>query len=231
MPQDESRPSIWVIVPAFNERERISRCLEDLLGSGNYNIVVIDDGSSDATCERVRDYPVWLLRHPINCGQGAALRTGMEFALRKGAEFLITFDSDGQHDAADIPNLLTPLVRGTHDVSLGTRLKGRAIGIPLSRKLLLWLATRVTRLTTGLNLTDVHNGLRGFSRHAAEQIEIYQPRMAHASEILDQISQKRLRYTEVPVTVRYTEETLRKGQSTLDAAKIGSELIVGKFVK
>lgn len=227
----KSERAAWVIVPAFNEAARVGDCLRNLLRENRYQIVVIDDGSSDETVDVIQRFPVWCLRHPVNCGQGAAIRTGIDFALAKGAEFVVTFDADGQHDPDDIEQLLEPLKEGQQDVALGTRFLGRTIGMPASRQWLLRVATVFTRLTTGLKLTDSHNGLRAFSRHAASRITIRQPRMAHASEILHQVKRHRLRYVEVPVTIRYTKETLKKGQSALDAARIGSELILGRFAK
>ncbi|MEM9585941.1 MAG: glycosyltransferase family 2 protein [Planctomycetota bacterium] len=228
MPKPES---IWVVVPAFQEESRLGATLAKLARCGDYRVVVVDDGSTDGTSEVAAEFPVWRLRHPINCGQGASLRTGIEFALSQGAQTIVTFDGDGQHDAREIERLTQPVLEGECDVALGTRFLGNTQGMPLSRRALLTVAVWFTRLTTGLKLTDAHNGFRALSRVAAKSIEIKQPRMAHASEILDQIARKRLRYREVPVTISYTAETLEKGQSTLDAVRIGSELALGRFVK
>ncbi|MDA8744735.1 glycosyltransferase family 2 protein [Rubripirellula amarantea] len=223
--------SIWIVVAAYNEGSRLSATLRKLLAAGNFQIVVVDDGSTDDTAAIAREFPVWVLSHPLNCGQGAALRTGIEFALARKAAVVVTFDGDGQHDASEVQRLVNPVLRGECDVTLGTRFHGSSLAIPFSRQCLLKLAIAFTRLTTGLKLTDSHNGFRAFSATAAKTIQIKQPRMAHASEILDQVARKRLRYCEVPVTIRYTRETLDKGQSTFDAAKIGGDLVLGRFVK
>jgi len=151
--------------------------------------------------------------------------------MSKGAECLVTFDGDGQHDARQIERLIEPIRAGRCEVVLGTRFKGETIAMPFQRKCLLAAAVWFTRMTTGLRLTDSHNGFRVFSRKAAQTIELKQPRMAHASEILDQIARKGLPYEEVPVTIRYTAATLEKGQSTFDAARIGGDLMLGRFVK
>lgn len=226
-----SLSNTWVIVPAYNEAARLAATLSSLQSAGLRRVVVVDDGSSDDTSAVASAFPVWVLRHPINCGQGAALRTGLEFALSRGAECLVTFDGDGQHDARQIDQLVEPIRAGRADVSLGSRFKGETISMPFQRKCLLTAAVWFTRLTTGLRLTDSHNGFRAFSRAGAQQIDLKQPRMAHASEILDQIARKRLTYEEVPVTIQYTAATLQKGQSTLDAARIGGDLVLGRFVK
>lgn len=223
--------STWIVVPAFNEQDRLPQTLSTLCRTGQHQVVVVDDGSSDATAVVARRFPVWVLRHPVNCGQGASLRTGIEFALARGADRIVTFDADGQHDPAEIPRLLEPIERGEADVVLGSRFLGTAEGIPPVRRLLLKAAVAFTRLTSGLRVTDSHNGFRALSRRAAETIRIEQPRMAHASEIFSQIAEHRLRFREVPVTIRYTSETLGKGQSTMDAFRIGGQLIIGRAAR
>jgi hypothetical protein len=142
----------------------------------------------------------------------------------------MTFDADGQHRPDDLPALLAPLEAGECDVVLGSRflVRGSAVRIPLARRLLLRVATVVTRLSTGLRLTDTHNGLRAFTAPAAAQIEITQNGMAHASEILSQIAARKLRYREVPVTVTYTKYSLTKGQSMLNSVDIFWESIRGR---
>ena len=218
----------WIVIAAWNEAERIGPTLQTLKG---FPTIVVDDGSRDETFETARQHATWVLRHPINCGQGAALQTGIDFALSQGAEAIVTFDADGQHDASEIPDLVQPVLSGRVDVALGSRFLGRTIDMPASRRWLLKTAVFFTRLTSGLALTDVHNGFRCFSASAARRIRIRQPRMAHASEILDQISQLGLRYEEVPVTIRYSAESLVKGQRTSDAIRIGGEILVERVWK
>ena len=143
---------------------------------------------------------------------------------------IVTFDADGQHDPADIARLLAAL-EGGYEVALGSRFiqGGQAVSIPKLKRLTLSLAVTITRRMTGLPLTDTHNGLRAFRREAATRIEIQQNGMAHASEILSQVARYHLRYCEVPVTVRYTEYSLHKGQSILNSFNILWEIIGGKL--
>lgn len=89
---------VWIVVPAYNEQPRLEKSLSALVG-GPWNVVVVDDGSTDRTNEIARRYPVWVLKHPVNCGQGAALKTGFDFAVENGADVIVTYDADGQHDA------------------------------------------------------------------------------------------------------------------------------------
>jgi glycosyltransferase involved in cell wall biosynthesis len=220
--------TVWLVIAAYNEGQRLATTLETVC-EGRWNVVVVDDGSRDDTAEGAARFPVWVVRHPINCGQGAALKTGIDFALSHGAGVIVTFDGDGQHDAGEIPQLIQPVLHNETDVALGSRFLGRSIRMPKTRWLTLKAGIVFTRLVSGIRVSDVHNGFRAMSRHAAQTIEIRQPRMAHASEILDEIVRHRLRYVEVPVTITYHEETLLKGQSSLAALRITGQLLLGRF--
>jgi polyprenyl-phospho-N-acetylgalactosaminyl synthase len=221
---------IWVVVPAFNEAENLPRTLTELAGRYR-NIVVVDDGSDDATPEVALAHDVWCLTHVVNCGQGAALQTGVDFALVNGASIIVTFDADGQHRAEDIDALIRPVREGEVDVCLGSRFLGRAVGITGSRWLVLKAGVLVTRLLSRLDLTDTHNGLRAFSRAAAERIRITHNGMAHASEILDSISRLGLRFREIPVTVRYTAASFQKGQSSWNSVRILGEILMARIIR
>jgi len=97
LPPDVAR-RVWVVVAAYNEERRLGETLRGLCAVCP-NVVVVDDGSSDGTERVALAHSVWVLRHVVNCGQGAALQTGIDFALRQGAEVVVTFDADGQHAA------------------------------------------------------------------------------------------------------------------------------------
>jgi len=222
--------AVWVVVPAYKEAARIRATLAELLPRFP-NAVVVDDGSPDESGAIARACGAWVLRHPLNRGQGAALQTGIDFALLRGAAVVVTFDSDGQHDPADIPAVVAPLLAGDADVTLGSRFLGRTVGMPFTRWAVLKLAVAFTRVVSRVRVTDTHNGLRGFTRAAAAAVRIRQDRMSHASEIFDEIRRLGLRYREVPVTVRYTAATLAKGQSSLNAVRVAWQFLVGRVVK
>jgi polyprenyl-phospho-N-acetylgalactosaminyl synthase len=210
---------IWVVVPAFNEAQVIASVLVDLRRTG-YQIVVVDDGSADATAELAMRAGATVIRHPVNLGQGAALQTGIAFALLQGADFIVTFDADGQHRVDEIATLLSALVLHGADFALGSRFLGRPANMPTSRRVLLQAAIWFTRATTGLAITDAHNGLRAMTRRGAQTINLRQNRMAHASEILDQIAASGFKYVEVPITIEYSSYSLRKGQRSSAAVDI-----------
>lgn len=220
----------WIIVPAYNEATRIARTLQTLLPLYS-NVVVIDDGSTDTTTQAAHEAGAWVLRHEVNSGQGASLQTGLDFALRQGAEYLVTFDADGQHDPDDIAMMLTPLIKGEAEVALGSRFLGQTVNMPTTRRLILKAGVLFTRIVSRIKVTDTHNGLRAFTRDAASKLHLVQDRMAHASEVLDQIRLHQLRYVEVPVTIRYTADTLAKGQTSMQAVKIAGELLLGRMIK
>lgn len=220
--------AIWIVIAAFNEGERLALTLQAVC-EGRWTIVVVDDGSFDNTSHLASEFPVWVLRHPMNCGQGAALKTGIDFALGNGADVILTFDADGQHDAAEIPRLITPILADEADVVLGSRFLGQSVDMPWSRWLILKLGILFTRIVYGIKVSDVHNGFRAFSKCAAQRILIRQSRMAHASEILVEICRNELRFVEVPVTISYRNDTILKGQSSLGAMRITGDLLMGRL--
>jgi len=222
--------AITVVMAAFNEAGVIGGVVRDL--RQNYpNVVVVDDGSTDSTGACALAGGAVVLRHPVNLGQGAALQTGITYALAQGGEFVVTFDADGQHASSDIASMVRALLEQDAEVALGSRFLGRAIGMSPARRMLLRSAVLFTRLTTGLKVTDAHNGLRVFTRAAARKIKISQNRMAHASELLNQISRHKMRYVEVPVTILYTSHSMAKGQTLLGAADIVGDLVLGKLAR
>jgi glycosyltransferase involved in cell wall biosynthesis len=218
---------VFVVIAAFNEEAVLEEVVREVLTADQrLSLVVVDDASTDRTLEIAGRLPVQVLHHSVNLGQGAALQTGIDFALGHGAEAIVTFDADGQMTASDIPDVLSPVILGRCDVALGSRFGNlEPSGMTHSRRMLLRTAVRLTRIVSGLALNDVHNGLRALNRDAAERIRIRQNRMAHASEILNQIARLGLRWEEVPVSIRYSAYSKGKGQSSLGALDIVLDLL------
>ena len=138
---------VFVVVAAYNESKCLNEVLRDLVACYT-NTVVVDDGSTDTTLDEARRHTRFALRHIVNRGQGAAIQTGIDFALRRGADYIVTFDADGQHRVEDVALLLAPVVGGECDVALGSRFLGGAPGIPSGRRVLLRLAVLFTRLVS-----------------------------------------------------------------------------------
>ena len=210
----------YIIIPAFNESSRIAAVLESLL-SLNYSMIVIDDGSADDTAKIAATFPVILIRHELNLGQGAALETGMEAARQLEADYVVHFDSDGQHVASDIEHLLAPLQKDEADIVFGSRfLEKKPSGLTFSRKIILKAGRWINYLITGILLSDAHNGLRALNNKALHAVHFRQPGMAHASEILYEVRRKSLRYLELPVHILYTDYSKQKGQGILNSVNI-----------
>ena len=214
---------LWIVMPAYNEGSAIGATLLGLREAG-YHVVVVDDGSRDDTAARARSAGADVVVHPINLGQGAALATGIRYALSRGATHVCTFDADGQHCVETIAEMREALRRSGAEIALGSRFLGDTIGMPFARGLLLRGAVAFTRVHAKLPVTDTHNGLRLFTRAAAERIKIRQPRMAHGSEILSEIARSKTSYVEVPTTIRYTDYSKAKGQHFFDSLKIVFDL-------
>src|SRR5258708_897088 len=221
-----------IVIPCFNEASKIAETVAPLTAQG-YQVVVVDDGSSDGTEAVLHALPVIHLRHAINLGQGAALETGMEYARRAGADIVVHFDADGQHDWRQIPDVIRPIEEGRADIVFGSRfLRAEDVAqVPASRRLLLRMAVHFSKLSSGLRLSDAHNGFRALSRRALEAIRLREPGYAHASEILSETARKHLRWVEVPVSVIYTEYSKRKGQSAWNAINVMIDLLLRRVLR
>jgi glycosyltransferase involved in cell wall biosynthesis len=212
----------------LNEASVIGPIVSELVRR-TYRVVVVDDGSHDGTGQTALSAGAAVITHPVNLGQGAALQTGIKFALQQDASCIVTFDGDGQHRASDIARLVDALVEGGAAYALGSRFLGSSSGMPFRRRLLLRAAVWFTRAMTGLSLTDTHNGLRAMTAEGARHIALRQNRMAHASELLEQIAASGLPHIEVPVTIDYTRYSLAKGQSLSDSLAILFDLSAQKL--
>jgi len=214
-----------VIIPAYNEAVAIGPVISGVINHG-YPALVIDDGSKDDTMIAARRAGAVVLGHLINRGQGASLKTGIGYAIANGYEAVVFFDADGQMDPAEIGKIIAPLREGRSDVVLGSRFLGRAINLPIIKKIVLALARWFTIATSGLKLTDVHNGFQAWRLSALQKITLKQDRQAYASELLYEIARHKLRYVEQPVTISYTTYSVGKGQSVMNAFNIVWSLII-----
>lgn len=227
---EDLRSRIAIVIAAYNEGEAIGPVVEQVRAHCRW-VIVVDDGSADQTAEVALAAGAHILRHPINLGQGAALQTGIDYALRLEAEYIVTFDADGQHAAEEVLPMVEHLRSTQSEIVLGSRFLGRAVNMSRSRAITLWLAVWFTRLTTGLKLSDTHNGFRVLRASAARKLRIRQNRMAHASEILEQIARFELRYTEFPVTITYTSYSIAKGQRMLHSFAIVKDQLMDRLAK
>jgi len=215
----------WFVIPLFNEGPVIGEVVAQL--RERYPLVVcVDDGSSDRSAAIAAAAGAAVVRHPYNMGQGAALKTGIDYALRDPAMTqVVTFDADGQHQVDDAAAMITLRESEGVDVVLGSRFLDGRTKPGLIKRVVLRGAVWYSNLTSGVHLTDAHNGLRVLGRSACERITIEQNRMAHASEIVEEIGRHELSVREHPVHILYTDYSRAKGQSVLNSVNIVIDML------
>lgn len=228
--QERTSGDACVIVPMFNEAAVITDVVTQLLGSFGM-VVCVDDGSRDNSAQLAETAGGTVVRHPANLGQGAALQTGLDFALRHCTqhEYFVTFDADGQHRVSDALAMVNRARADKLDVVLGSRFLTSESAVPRSRRFVLRGAVAFTKMTTGMALTDAHNGLRVFNRTAAEGLRLRLAGMAHASEILAHIAREKLSFAEHPVSILYTDYSRAKGQPSINAFNIAFDVLVERL--
>jgi glycosyltransferase involved in cell wall biosynthesis len=221
-----------VVVPVFNEDSVIATVVKELL-TVFPNVVCVDDGSADRSAAEIATTRAHLVRHPMNLGQGAALQTGLSYALgRPGGQFFVTFDADGQHRVEDALAMVDVVRGGECDVALGSRFLAEAeatqtqTSVPAHKRLLLRAIAALSPSARKLELTDAHNGLRVLNRDVAVHLHITMNGMAHASEIVSFLSAGSWRVQEVPVAIKYTDYSMAKGQSLINGVNILFDLSV-----
>jgi polyprenyl-phospho-N-acetylgalactosaminyl synthase len=216
----------WVVMPVYNEAAVVGSVVE-LTRLTFPNVVCVDDGSSDASAAQIRAAGAHLVRHPVNLGQGAALQTGITYALgQPGIQYLVTMDSDGQHRPEDAAALVEVARSGTADVVLGSRFLNGGVGVPVAKRAILRSVAALSPASRRLQLTDAHNGLRVLTAEAAGQLRIRTSGMEHASEIVGFLASSGLRVVEAPVTILYTDYAKSKGQSLVNGINIIFDLTI-----
>jgi len=208
----ETDKKIYIVIPAFNEASVIQDVIQEVQSAGYANIIVVDDGSTDDTQSKASEIiGKNSLRHKINRGKGAATKTGIEAAKLLGADIIVTIDGDGQHDPQDIAKLVEPIQKQVCEVVLGSRLTNPE-GMPWYKIIHNKIANVITWYLFGLWVTDSQSGLRAYSRHAAEIINTRGDRYEYDSEVLREIHIYKLKFSEVPIKVRYTDYSMGKIQ-------------------
>lgn len=204
-----SQQEVVAVIPAFNEDQVIGDVVHDVRANGWPQVVVVDDGSHDATADQASAAGALVVRHKVNRGKGAATRTGLAAACVLHADIVVTLDGDGQHSARDIKALVAPLQQKQCDIVLGVRRWGSA-DVPEPRVIANYIGNLITWLLYGLWVRDSQSGMRAFSRRALEQMQLRSDRYEFESEIIGQIRRQGWRFVEVPISVRYTYYSMNK---------------------
>jgi len=200
---------IAIVIPVYNEAGAIGDVIEDVRAHGYNSIVVVDDGSDDDSFYIAAAYGVVALRHKINRGKGAAVKTGIMAANLLDVDVVVTMDGDGQHDPADIAPLVQPILDNTSDVVLGSRLLNKE-EMPFVKVIANSFGNFFTWLLYGILVSDSQSGFRAYSRYAALIIDTKADKYEYDSKVIREIKNNRLRYTEVPVQTLYTEYSMQK---------------------
>lgn len=208
-----NKKNIFVVLPAFNEGERIQNVIKNVKKQGYQNIIVVDDGSTDLTGQIAKDSGAKVITHIINRGPGAATQTAFTYALSKGAEIVVTMDADGQHQAEDIQTLLEELDKSGMDVVIGSRFKNNKNKIPFLRTIFNMIASMITFMLSSIWLSDSQTGFKAMTSYALSKISITSSGFEFCTEIIMQIRHHSLKYKEVPISVEYSKESMGKGQN------------------
>jgi glycosyltransferase involved in cell wall biosynthesis len=217
----QEQPMTTAVIPAYNEEKTIGRIVEETSKYVN-QVVVVDDGSTDGTREVARSAGAMILGHSHNAGYGASLATGFKYVKNNGAGILVVLDGDGQHDPGQIPQLIAPIIEGKADVVIGSRFMDdeHKSEMPAYRRFGIGVVNKAWRFASSDSMTDTQCGFRAYSRRAIDGIDIREAGMSASLEVLDQASDNNLKVVEVPVSVRYGDNT-----STMEPGKHGMELI------
>ncbi|RAP51722.1 MAG: dolichyl-phosphate mannose synthase [Methanosphaera sp. SHI613] len=218
---------IYIILSSYNEEDTLEEVVDGLVERG-FKVLIIDDGSKDNTPtiakNLVRKYNpmVYYYRHRINVGLGGAIKTGIKAALKRGADIMITFDADGQHNPDDLYNMYPPLQEGKADIVIASR---DFSDMPTGRRFGNTVMNYITYIFQGKMVTDSQSGLRAFTSDAARKLDLKSPQYGISSEIIGEIKRKNLRFMEVPMTTIYDERTIQKGTNTIVGIKIVLEFL------
>jgi glycosyltransferase involved in cell wall biosynthesis len=195
--------TITAILPAYNEEVSIGSIVLHTRQHAD-RVIVVDDGSIDRTAELAKLAGAEIVRHPINKGKGAALKTGFELASQNGAKVIVTLDSDGQHDPEEISKLVVPILKGEADIVNGSRyINGNGKNTPFYRRLGQTMLDKATNLNSGLHITDTQSGFRAFSVNTVPVFRFRQNGLAIESEMLMDAANAGLKVKEVEIGVRY----------------------------
>jgi len=230
--KNELPDDLWIVIPAYNEETAIGIVLHNLKKVGFTHLLVVNDGSADKTSEVAQKEGAIVLRHAINRGYGAALKTGFLGALRLKANWVVTCDADGQHLAEDVLTVAKELIISGNNMVIGSRYKDSVKQqIPLNRVIYTKTSNKLNQILNRNNLSDSQSGLRGYDRRALECMDLSCRGMGCSLEILKQVSCHKLKIGEIPIKAIYTKYSMSKGQSFSGGLKTVFGLIMGEIAR
>lgn len=215
---------VYIVIPAKDEATRVGRVIQKTQLAGFNNIIIVNDGSNDATADIARQHGTIVLTHTVNLGPGAATQTGIDYALSCGAQAIVTLDADEQHSPADIQHMVHVLKTRKMDVVIGSRFLNSENSIPPTRILYNKIANVITYILTGISVTDSQSGMKAMSRRFAHKSKLHFNGFEFCVEIIRNIGLHKAKFTEVPIQVMYSAETLSKGQSFFSGVRMLGKL-------
>ena len=227
----EDKNATFVVLPAYNEATRIRPVLEDIARKG-YNMVLVNDGSSDNTLEVIKqvkkEFPdkIHIFSLLINRGVGIATQTGFEAVLKFNPKYIVSMDSDGQHSADDLDEVIKPLVTGEAQAVIGVR---PFKDMPKSRSFANSIMNLLTRIFYRVNVSDSQTGFRAITVDALDKISINATGYLISSEFIREVNDNDIPFAEVPIQTIYTPETQAKGTNVKVAFKILLQMIKHQF--
>lgn len=216
--------SDFIVIPAYNEEKNITKVINKTK-EFIQNIIVVDDGSKDHTSEQAKSCGVIVLKHKINLGKGAALKTGCDYAIQQGAERIIAMDSDGQHDPKEIPEFLAALEN--RDIVFGYRKRTQAM--PFILKFGNGFINSTLQILYHIKIKDSQSGYRAFTAPAYQKIRWEASDYYLETEMITKASKHRLRYTQIPIETIYADRY--KGTTVLDGVKIILKIVTARLLK
>ncbi len=217
---------IFCVIPALNEEKNIKSVIEKVRDKVE-KVVVVDDGSKDATVSIAKNAQANVLEHIVNRGQGAALQTGNDYCLKNGADIIVHFDADNQFLAEEILDVVSPITKDKADIVFGSRFLTKKSKIPVFKKRVIMPLARLINSFLHIKTSDPQSGFRAFNKKTAQLIQIENDGMAHCSEILHKAFYYKLRVKEVPITVIYHEF----GNNFSGGLRIIKDLLLKKIIK
>lgn len=227
----EDKDATYVVLPAYNEATRIQPVIEAIAEKG-YNMVIVNDGSSDNTLDVImqskKKYPdqIHVFSLLINRGVGVATQTGFDAVLKFNPKYIVSMDSDGQHSAYDLDDVIKPLVTGEAEAVIGVRpLKD----MPFTRNFANAIMNLLTRIFYRVDVSDSQTGFRALTLDALNKISINATGYLISSEFIREINDNDIPFSEVPIETIYTPETQAKGTNVVVAFKILLQMIKHQF--
>ena len=227
----EDKNQTYVVLPAYNEATRIQPVIEAIAEKG-YNMIIVNDGSTDNTLEVIteskRKYPdkIHIYSLIINRGVGVATQTGFDAVLRFNPRYVVSMDSDGQHSAEDLDNVIRPLVSGEVQAVIGVRPFDE---MPFSRNFANNIMNLLTRIFYKVNVSDSQTGFRAITCEALRKIDINAKGYLISSEFIREVNDNGIPFAEVPIKTIYTPETQAKGTNAKEAIKIFIQMVRHQF--